>query len=156
MSEGSGDNKASAVGSDPIKVNRPRLSSEPNPNYNTPVGSPTQQHLFLVPSPMVTRRERTYSASRRATEGPAKRGSCKYFSRSKGHGFVAPSDGGDPLFMHISDIDSDYAPMPGDELSYKLSPIPPKFEKYQAVEVRIIAMDRSSGKLHHRWAEDDS
>lgn len=156
MSESAEDVKGAGEASAPIKVNRPRLSSEPNPNYNTPVGSPTQQHLFLVPSPMVTRRERTYSASRRATEGPVKRGICKYFSRSKGHGFISPSDGSDPLFMHISDIDSDYAPVPGDELSYKLSPIPPKFEKYQAVEVRIIGMDKSSGKLHHRWADAES
>lgn len=137
----------------PVSINRPRLSSDMSPEHKTPVGSPSQQHLFLVPSPLVTRRERTYSASRRATEGPVKRGKCKYFSRSKGHGFVEPSDGGHPLFMHISDIDSEYAPLPGDELSYKLSPIPPKFEKYQAVEVRIIGMDCSSGEMHQRWEQ---
>ncbi|XP_039249455.2 calcium-regulated heat stable protein 1-like [Styela clava] len=146
---GAGDSAA-------ITINRPRLSEEPSPEHKTPVGSPTQQHLFVVPSPLVTRRERTYSASRRATEGPIKRGTCKYFSRSKGHGFISPADGGDPLFMHISDIEGDYCPLQGDQLSYKLTPSPPKFDKFQAVEVRIIAMDKCTGKTHQRWEDATS
>lgn len=151
MSDNVPQNKDGAGDSAGIAINRPRLSSEPSPEHKTPVGSPSQQHLFLVPSPVVTRRSRTYSASHRAKEGPTKRGKCQFFSRSKGHGFIKPSDGGEHIFMHISDIDSEYAPLPGDELTYKLCPCPPKCDRYQAVEVRIIGMDTSSGKPHERW-----
>lgn len=151
------EQKAKGDGSKEVTINRPRLSSENSPEYKTPVGSPSQQHLFLVPSPFVTRRERTYSASGRATVGPLMRGDCVFFSRTKGHGFIRPQGTEDEdkygklLFMHISDIESEYVPLPGDKVTYKLSKIPPKMEKYQAVEVNIVGLDTSSGKCHETW-----
>jgi len=151
--EKTGDN-TNPVGSDPVKINRPRLSAGDNDacNYTSPNVSPGSQHMFLVPSPLLTRRTRTFSASRRASEGPIHHGTCKHFSRSKGHGFILPDGGSEELiFMHVSDIDSEYVPLPGDGLSYRLAPIPPKNEKFQAVDVRITSMRIDEEKQHIRW-----
>ncbi|CAL1588594.1 unnamed protein product [Knipowitschia caucasica] len=104
----------------------------------------------LIPSPLPTRRNRTCSASARAAEGPMFRGVCKCFSRSKGHGFITPSDGGKDIFVHISDIDGEYVPVEGDEVSYKMCTIPPKNEKVQAVEVTITHL--KPGSKHETWS----
>ncbi|RXN04668.1 heat-stable enterotoxin receptor-like protein [Labeo rohita] len=57
------------------------------------------------PSPLPTKRTRTYSASVRAKSGPVFKGVCKNFSRSQGHGFIRPSHGGEDIFVHISDLE---------------------------------------------------
>lgn len=98
----------------PSTSNRPRFSQSDN-GFSTPTVSPATSAQFLVPSPLVTRRMRTISASHRATEGPVNTGVCTFFSRSQGHGFVKPNDDkyGEQIFMHVSDITSDYIPLPG-------------------------------------------
>uniref|UniRef100_A0A3B1JM64 Calcium regulated heat stable protein 1 n=1 Tax=Astyanax mexicanus TaxID=7994 RepID=A0A3B1JM64_ASTMX len=88
--------------------------------------------------------------SARAAEGPVFSGVCKCFSRSKGHGFLTPSDGGADIFVHISDIDGEYVPVEGDEVSYKICSIPPKHEKIQAVEVTITHL--APGTKHETWS----
>ena len=136
---------------------RPRLSrtnTDESIGYTTPSQSPSSEHRFVVPSPLPTRRSRTFSACRRATEGPVHHGECKFFSRSKGHGFIQPTDGSSSelIFMHVSDIESEYVPLPGDILSFKLSRIPPKNEKFQAVEVHILSLCNDSNEPKHvRW-----
>ena len=39
-------------------------------------------------------------------------------------------------------------PLPGDEVEYRLCPIPPKFEKTQAVHVNIIHL---TPEVHVKW-----
>jgi len=110
--------------------------------------SPEKSHF--IPSPFLTRRNRTFSATRSANEGPSYHGVCASFSQARGHGFIQPDEEekGKVIFLHVSDVDSEYVPLPGDKVSYKLAPIPPKMEKFQAVEVQIVNFDPSK---HHRW-----
>ncbi|XP_069766165.1 cold shock domain-containing protein C2-like [Narcine bancroftii] len=103
-----------------------------------------------LPSPLPTKRTRTYSASARATLGPISKGKCKCFSRSQGHGFITPSDGTEDIFVHISDIEGEYVPVEGDEVTYKVCAVPPKNVKYQAVEVVITHL--APGTKHETWS----
>ncbi|XP_018090015.2 calcium regulated heat stable protein 1 L homeolog isoform X1 [Xenopus laevis] len=112
--------------------------------------SPSPMRGHLIPSPLPTRRTRTFSATVRASEGPLSKGVCKCFSRSKGHGFITPEDGGPDIFLHISDIEGEYVPMEGDEVTYKVCTIPPKNEKHQAVEVKITHL--APGSKHETWS----
>ncbi|XP_014780438.1 calcium-regulated heat stable protein 1 [Octopus bimaculoides] len=113
-------------------------------------GSPVSQHRFLIPSPIPTRRSRTYSASERAKCGPTVRGKVKEFCREKGHGFIQPEDPSSvPLFVHISDIEGEYVPKEDDDVTYKAITIPPRHEKLQAVHVQIMHL--APGVSHERW-----
>ena len=51
--------------------------------------------------------------------------------------------------MHISDIEGEYVPRRGDSVSFRLCPIPPRFEKFQAVHVHLT--DNFSPGSHQRW-----
>ncbi|XP_067875549.1 cold shock domain-containing protein C2-like isoform X2 [Heterodontus francisci] len=106
--------------------------------------------LADLPSPLPTKRTRTYSASARATLGPLSKGKCKCFSRSQGHGFITPMDGKEDIFVHISDIEGEYVPVEGDEVTYKVCAVPPKNLKYQAVEVVITHL--APGTKHETWS----
>ncbi|XP_030337100.1 calcium-regulated heat-stable protein 1 isoform X1 [Strigops habroptila] len=112
--------------------------------------SPSPMRGYLIPSPLPTRRTRTFSATVRASEGPVYKGVCKCFCRSKGHGFITPADGGPDIFVHISDIEGEYVPVAGDEVTYKMCTIPPKNEKLQAVEVVITHL--APGTKHETWS----
>ncbi|XP_063027167.1 calcium-regulated heat-stable protein 1 [Melospiza melodia melodia] len=112
--------------------------------------SPSPLRGCLIPSPLPTRRTRTFSATVRASEGPIYKGVCKCFCRSKGHGFITPADGGPDIFVHISDIEGEYVPVAGDEVTYKMCTIPPKNEKLQAVEVVITHL--APGTKHETWS----
>ncbi|XP_055910994.1 cold shock domain-containing protein CG9705 [Eupeodes corollae] len=103
-----------------------------------------------LPSPIITKRTRTASTSARALENPVETGIVKSFSRSKGHGFLTPHSGGEDIFVHISDIEGEYVPQPGDEVKYRLCAIPPKYEKHQAVHCQIINL---TPEVHHKWIE---
>ncbi|XP_073982972.1 cold shock domain-containing protein CG9705 [Rhodnius prolixus] len=118
--------------------------SESFHNFSSPEGSPSVH----VPSPIITRRNRTDSTSARALLNPQETGIVQSFSRSKGHGFIQRSVSSEPIFVHISDIEGEYVPLPGDKVKYRLCPIPPKFEKCQAVHVEII---NYTPEVHLRW-----
>nr|XP_012640804.1 calcium-regulated heat-stable protein 1 isoform X1 [Microcebus murinus] len=135
---------------------RSAMSSEPPP----PPQPPTQEASVglldvpqahnVVPSPLPTRRTRTFSATVRASQGPVYKGVCKCFCRSKGHGFITPADGGPDIFLHISDVEGEYVPVEGDEVTFKMCSIPPKNEKLQAVEVVITHL--APGTKHETWS----
>jgi len=112
--------------------------------------SPHGMHTLHPPSPIITRRDRRLSLSERAAKNPVEYGVVKYFCRQKGHGYVTPKNGGDDIFLHISDIEGEYVPCGGDVVSYQLCPIPPKFEKQQAIHVSIRNL---SPGIHERWTE---
>lgn len=99
------------------------------------------------------------------------KGLIKIFCRSKGHGFITPHNGGDDIFVHISEyankqqywnitqllfinfcysIEGEYVPMPGDEVKYRLCIIPPKYEKHQAVHCQIINFCETK---HKKWED---
>ncbi|EAA11357.4 cold shock domain-containing protein CG9705 [Anopheles arabiensis] len=123
----------------------PTKTPGPPPPVSSIPSSPS--HLQL-PSPIITRRTRTASTSDRAMRNPIEEGKVKSFSRSKGHGFITPNAGGDDIFVHISDIEGEYVPLPGDEVSYRLCSIPPKYEKVQAIHVQITHL---TPEKHSRW-----
>lgn len=108
-------------------------------------------------STLLPRRSRTASVCERIKEGNHE-GIVTYFCKSKGHGFIRPSDyqpergeekgGSKEHFVHVSDVESDFVPLKGDQVSYRLCPVPPKFERYQAVNVIITRM---VDVPHKRW-----
>jgi len=81
-------------------------------------------------------------------ENPIERGNIKYFSRGKGHGFIVSERGADEVFVHISDIEGEYVPREGDEVTFRICPIPPKLEKSQAIHVRIVNF---TPDVHLKW-----
>ncbi|XP_076459645.1 calcium-regulated heat-stable protein 1-like [Babylonia areolata] len=112
-------------------------------------GSPPNRSNFLVPSPVPTRRNRTYSQSERALKAPLLKGIIKSFCRQKGHGFITHEDSTEPLFVHISDVDGEYVPLEGDEVTFRTISIPPRNEKKQACHVVITHL--KPGVKHERW-----
>lgn len=45
-------------------------------------------------------------------------------------------------------IEGEYVPLPGDQVHYRLCPIPPKLEKFQAVHVEIVNL---TPQVHLKW-----
>jgi len=103
---------------------------------------------FLLESSLLPRRVRTASVSDRI-KGEPQSGVVTYFCKSRGHGFIQPSDNpAEEHFVHVSDVESEIVPLKGDQVSYRLCPVPPKFEKCQAVNVTITKL---SSQEHKRW-----
>jgi hypothetical protein len=55
----------------------------------------------------------------------------------------------DPLFLSTS-IEGEYVPVEGDEVTYKMCPIPPKNQKFQAVEVVLTQL--APHTPHETWS----
>jgi len=105
-----------------------------------------------VPDLIITRRNRTQSMSGRIEESVSK-GTVKFFCRSRGHGFIDTDDGSEPMFMHITDIEGEYIPRKGDKVTFQLCPMPPKFQKFQAVCIKIVDF---TPETHHKWCEKET
>ncbi|KAL4240713.1 Calcium-regulated heat stable protein 1 [Mactra antiquata] len=104
---------------------------------------------FLVPSPVPTRRNRTYSQSERAKQSEDYYGKVKEFCRNKGHGFIMNCDTKELIFVHISDIEGEFVPKEGDDVSYKVVQLPLNHNKKQAVHVKITHL--APGVSHETW-----
>lgn len=55
--------------------------------------------------------------------------------------------------MHISDIEGEYIPRKGDRVRFRSCPMPPKFDRVQAVHIQIIDF---TPEVHHRWSEKET
>lgn len=111
------------------------------------MSSPIKETL-VVPNNVTTKRNRTASTSEKALQNPELHGTVKSFCREKGHGFITPDEGGEDIFVHISDVEGEFVPLPGDGVKYRVFLIPPKFEKHQAVHVHIVDF---KPEVHRRW-----
>ncbi|XP_005098052.1 calcium-regulated heat stable protein 1 [Aplysia californica] len=131
-------------------MSSPQDIPETQARNNAQISNSPSAHGFLLPSPVPTRRTRTKSMSERAAEGPTYKGTVKMFCRQRGHGFLHPDDGEKAdIFVHISDIEGEWVPKEGDQVTYKTVHIPPKMEKLQAVHVQITHL--KPGVKHERW-----
>jgi len=110
-------------------------------------GSSLEDSSFLLENTLLTRRTRTSSISDRIKSTPQE-GTVSYFCRSRGHGYIRGDESGEEHFVHVSDIESEFVPMKEDKVTFRLCPIPPKFERCQAVNVQITVMASSH---HRRW-----
>jgi len=110
-------------------------------------GSSLEESSFLLENTLLTRRSRTSSISDRIKSTP-QQGTVSYFCRSRGHGYIRGEESGEEHFVHVSDIESEFVPMKEDKVTFRLCPIPPKFERCQAVNVQITVMSSSP---HRRW-----
>lgn len=96
-------------------------------------------HGFIIPN-------QDNNKSRNAsTEANNKVGDADIQNQRK----TSESSDNEDIFMHISDIDSEFVPRAGDKVSYRVCPIPPKFEKIQAVNVHILELADSG--IPKRW-----
>eukprot|EP00071_Canis_lupus_P046522 XP_022280079.1 cold shock domain-containing protein C2 isoform X1 [Canis lupus familiaris] len=122
--QGRPSSSAPAPGSPPGSLAEPAMTSEPtSPPTVPPLHSPKSPVWPTfpfhregsrvwerggvssrdLPSPLPTKRTRTYSATARASAGPVFKGVCKQFSRSQGHGFITPENGSEDIFVHVSE-----------------------------------------------------
>ena len=67
--------------------------------------------------------------------------------------FSSSIQGEVPVFMHISDIEGEYIPRKGDTVRYRICPMPPQFNKFQAVHIQIVDF---TPELHHKWSEKET
>lgn len=122
------------------------------------VGSPLEvARVGLAPNYFTTRRTRTLSTTARIDDAELVSGTVSAFSRTKGHGFLNSDEDGKQEFFHVSDVVSQIVPKEGDVVKYRVIPIPPKYEKYQAVQVTIMNEEKLLTEGRTTWSsENDS
>jgi CspA family cold shock protein len=64
-------------------------------------------------------------------------GTVKFFNSSKGFGFIAPDDGGNDVFVHVSELERSgmHSLNEGDKVSFDTK-VDPKRGKSNAVNIR--------------------
>lgn len=119
------------------------------------VGSPLEvARVGLAPNYFTTRRTRTLSTTARIDDAELVTGTVSAFSRTKGHGFLNSEDGKQEFF-HVSDVVSQVVPKGGDVVRYRVIPIPPKYEKYQAVQVTIMDEEKLLTAGRATWSSEN-
>ncbi|XP_060553665.1 calcium-regulated heat stable protein 1-like [Ruditapes philippinarum] len=123
----------------------------------SPVGSPII-NKFREPSPVPTRRNRTYSQTKtveKLRESPkVHHGIVKEFCRNKGHGFILDTETNQRVFVHVSDIEGEFVPKENDDVTFKILPLPLNPKKEQAVHVKITHL--APGVTHETWTSSPS
>jgi len=120
-------------------------------------GSPLEvARQGVAPPQFTTRRTRTISATARADEAELIDGTILAFSRTKGHGFLKSDSGDDKKeFFHVSDVTGQVVPQEGDKVKFRVIPIPPKYEKTQAVQVTVQNEDQLLANGRQTWAQSN-
>ncbi|XP_021946610.1 cold shock domain-containing protein CG9705 [Folsomia candida] len=139
-----------ALSTEPLSIHRGGKQASPcaSPTHPNSPGGLHIPHIFHGGN-VITKRNRSNSTYERAKDNPIEHGIIKYFNRSKGHGFIVKDQReGEEIFVHISDIEGELVPRTGDQVTYRLCPIPPKLDKFQAIHVRIVNFTE---EVHLRW-----
>jgi len=119
-------------------------------------GSPLDvARVGIAPNTFTTRRTRTISATAKIDEAELEDGTVLAFSRTKGHGFLKPLDREQKEFFHVSDVNSQIVPQEGDIVKFRIIPIPPKYEKTQAVQVTVQNEEQLMAQGRPTWAESN-
>jgi len=136
---------------DTASVSDDSSDQSPSPSPSHSFSSPRSQHASFAAARLAARggRTRTISESEKIMASPTLKGIVISFCREKGHGFIKPDDGGEQLFMHISDIEGDVVPKAGDIVTYKRCAIPPKRISFSAVHVQLVHLNEAVP--HEKW-----
>lgn len=116
---------------------------------STPVRGGSPPPIVTPPSSYATRFTRSASLCEKM---PQKifHGRISNFCREKGYGMIRMEAKDEEIFVHISDIEGEYIPLPGDKVRFCMCPIPPKMEKMQAVHVQI---EEFCHEKHQKWVQ---
>lgn len=76
------------------------------------------------------------------------KGVISEFCRKKGYGYIhAQLEDNKEIFFHISDLQTNFVPKTGDKVRFKTILAPPKFEKLQAIDIKLVDFHGS----HETW-----